>query len=79
MPKIIEFLGYDPSVGDRGRLRENPLHYRKSRGMTQKELAKRIGIDPATLGRLEKHKGRCFPSLVEKVNRFMSEELNPHS
>jgi transcriptional regulator with XRE-family HTH domain len=46
LPKIIEFLGYDPMPTETKTLSDMLLRYRKSRGVTQKELAMKIGIDP---------------------------------
>jgi len=48
MPRVIEFLGYDPfpepvNLGQRLR------GYRRVHGLTQRQLAKRLGIDPSTL------------------------------
>jgi transcriptional regulator with XRE-family HTH domain len=65
MPKILEFLGYDPAPSEPATLGEKLLKYRRERGMTQKELARRIGIDPTTLSRLERNKdNRMFRSVV---------------
>ena len=53
MTGIVEFLGFDPlPEGDdlAGRL----LHHRKSRGMSQKQFAAQIGVDPGTLARWER-------------------------
>lgn len=72
LPKIIEFLGYEPSVGNRDTLGGKLLRYRKSRGVTQKELAKQIVIDPTTLSRIERGKGKCFPSILERVIAFLN-------
>jgi len=52
MPAIIRFLGYDPrptaqTVGEALR------QHRTGRGMTQKELAVVLGVDPSTLARWE--------------------------
>ena len=44
-PKIIEFLGYDPMPTETKTLGDMLLRYRKSRGVTQKELAMKIEID----------------------------------
>ncbi|MDP2886817.1 MAG: helix-turn-helix transcriptional regulator [Ignavibacteria bacterium] len=71
LPKIIEFLDYDPSFGDPSTLGGRLLRYRKYQGMTQKELSKQIGIDPSTIGRLEKNRGECLPSVLEKVGAFL--------
>lgn len=40
--------------------------------MTQKELARQIGIDPSTLSRLERDKGRCFDTVLKKVHDFLN-------
>jgi DNA-binding XRE family transcriptional regulator len=72
VPKIIEFLGYDPLPYDSGTLGEKLLQYRKSRGIDQKELAERIGIDPTTLSRLERNKGGCFPMILKNVSAFLN-------
>jgi transcriptional regulator with XRE-family HTH domain len=71
LPKIIEFLGYDPSFGDPNALGGKLLGFRKSRGVTQKELARLIGIDPTTLGRLERNRGRYLRPVIEKLYVFL--------
>jgi transcriptional regulator with XRE-family HTH domain len=71
MPKIIDFLGYDPMPRHSETLGEKLLQYRKSCGLSQKELAKRIGIDPATLSMLEREKGRCLTLVLKKVAAFL--------
>ncbi len=56
LPQVIRFLGYNPlpaSESLAGRL----LLTRKGLGITQKEMAKRLGIDPTTLARLERGGG----------------------
>ncbi|MEX1138902.1 MAG: helix-turn-helix transcriptional regulator [Bacteroidota bacterium] len=70
MPKILEFLGYDPSPNEPRTIGEKLLKYRRDRGMTQKELARQIGIDPTTLSRLERNKNRCFSSVLKKSSEF---------
>ena len=71
MPNIIEFLSYDPTTGEANTLGEKLLQYRKNRGVTQKDLAKQIGIDPTTLSRLERKQGRQNPSVLQKATRFV--------
>ena len=46
---------------------ERILQYRWLKGISQKELARQIGIDPGTLGRLEKSGGRCQSSIAKKA------------
>jgi len=53
IPRIIHFLGYDPrgegrSLGERLRL------LRQGLGLSGKETARAIGLDPGTLRRLER-------------------------
>ena len=57
LPQIIKFLGYDPFPAP-GSMGEKLILARWRLGMTQKEMAKRLGIDPTTLGRLENGKNR---------------------
>jgi DNA-binding transcriptional regulator YiaG len=52
IPKLVQFLGYDPfprptNLGERLR------SYRRVHGLTQRELAKRMGIVPSTLAKWE--------------------------
>ncbi len=67
LPKIIEFLGNSSTDGDEETLGGKILRYRKYRGLTQKELARQIGIDPTTLGRLENNRARCLKSVIRKL------------
>ncbi len=49
IPKIISFLGYSPIF------HQNPVvNYRIQNGLTQKELARILKIDPTTLLKIEK-------------------------
>jgi transcriptional regulator with XRE-family HTH domain len=55
LPGVVRFLGYSPFiVNEGGELGERIRLYRKSLGITQKKLAKDLGIDPTTLARWEK-------------------------
>ena len=53
MPKIFEFLGYEISEVSTS-LAEQLLAYRKCHGLTQRDMAKLLRIDPATLGHYER-------------------------
>lgn len=64
IPKIISFLGYSPEIT------ENPVKaYRINHGLTQKELAIILDIDPTTLAKIEN--GR-----VVKMKNRTREQIN---
>ena len=71
LPRIAHFLGYVPTPSMPSTLGEKVLQYRYLKGISQKDLAKRIGIDPTTLSRLERNRGRCFGSVLRKVATFL--------
>jgi transcriptional regulator with XRE-family HTH domain len=71
VPKIIEFLGYDPMPKSSDASGERLSQYRRSRGISQKGLAHKIGIDPATLSMLERGRGECLTSVVKKATAFL--------
>ena len=52
MSKIIQFLGYNP-IPTGGTIGERLVAHRKFRGLTQREFAREIGVDPVTLSRWE--------------------------
>jgi transcriptional regulator with XRE-family HTH domain len=57
IPAVIKFLGYNPLPVPES-LAEKLLTARKLLGLTQKAMAKRLRIDPTTLGRLERKEGQ---------------------
>lgn len=59
VPKIIQFLGYTPWGGKSRMPGERLRAYRWTRGMTQEEMARRLGVDPGTLAGWERGKGGC--------------------
>jgi transcriptional regulator with XRE-family HTH domain len=71
IPTIIRFLGYEPSMPKAATLGERILQYRRLKGISQKELARQMGVDPSTLSRLERNRGRCLPSVLRKIAFFL--------
>ncbi|HZK95263.1 MAG TPA: helix-turn-helix transcriptional regulator [Prolixibacteraceae bacterium] len=64
IPKIISFLGYAPTFN------ENLIRqYRIQKGISQKELAEILKIDPTTLSRIERAKG-------SRINNKIKVRLN---
>ena len=53
MAKVVEFLGFNP-LQKCDTLAQKIVSRRKARGLTQKEFARQLGVDPSTLARWER-------------------------
>ena len=71
LPSIIIFLGCSPFEASGQSLGERLCNYRRKTGLSQKKLAREIGIDPSTLSRLEKNSPRCFKKVVKIASDFL--------
>lgn len=60
VPEILRFLGYDPFASPTAKLPERLAVARRAHGMTQKQLAGFLGVDPATIRDWER--GQHTPS-----------------
>jgi transcriptional regulator with XRE-family HTH domain len=70
IPAIIQFLGYNPLPAPTT-LAEKLLAYRRAQGFTQRAMAKRLGIDPVTLSRIERgNSHRLFAKTRKKLGRL---------
>ena len=58
LPKIVEFLKYIPDVFEDETPGQKLVLRRMLRGMSQKEMAKELGVDPTTLARWERDERR---------------------
>jgi DNA-binding transcriptional regulator YiaG len=71
MPSIIRFLGYNPLPAG-SRIVERIVAHRKSRGLTQKQFARQLGVDLSTLARWERGertpKGRYVVTINERLH-----------
>jgi transcriptional regulator with XRE-family HTH domain len=76
IPRIVRFLGYVPFYGEPKTLGEKIINYRRLSGITRKELANRLGVDPGTLARWERNEGRPQKPSLGKINAFQLDE-NP--
>ena len=54
VPRVIEFLGYVPDDTKPKGLGQRIVAFRRLRGLTQKELARRLGVDPSTIASWER-------------------------
>ena len=67
IPKIINFLGYNPLPAVRS-LSEKLMAARRTLGLSQRAMAKRLGVDPTTLARWEKGIGKQSRKQLEITN-----------
>jgi DNA-binding transcriptional regulator YiaG len=70
LPRVIRFLGYNPHPAA-GSLPEKLTAIRRKLGLSQRVMAKRLGIDPGTLRNWEN--GRRCPSkkLQQNISDFL--------
>jgi transcriptional regulator with XRE-family HTH domain len=71
LPKVIQFLGYLPFQAQAETLGEKIVNSRRLSGITQKELAKRLGVDPSTLARWERNESRPQKRLSARLAGFL--------
>ena len=72
IPEIIKFLEYSPASTNPKTLGERIFEYRRTFGVSQKEMARRIGIDPTTLSRIERNRGKRLSSVEKKIADFFA-------
>lgn len=72
IPRIIDFLAYIPygNIPEMS-LGEKIVTCRRITGLTQKELAKRMEIDPATLARWERNESKPIKLYLKALNAFL--------
>ena len=71
IPRVIEFLGFDPFPSPQCRS-ERISAVRRRLGMSQRELAVRLGVDSKTVCDWESGKHRPVQELALKLNRFLA-------
>jgi transcriptional regulator with XRE-family HTH domain len=70
LPNIMRFLGYDPTP-QAETLAAALKQYRRQQGMSQKELAGRLRVDPSTLARWELERRKPAGRLVVAAENFL--------
>ncbi len=70
MPRIIEFLGYVPFDIPHENLGQKICTYRQLLGLSQRELARQIGVDPSTIGSWERGKHKPEKRFERKLASF---------
>ena len=67
---IVEFLGYVPfSMGDT--FPEKLKAYRMVNGLTQRELAKELGVDPTTVMKWEAGSSKPMPGARDRIEQVI--------
>jgi len=72
MPKVVEFLGYNPRIQSTVTLGAEIKAYRLLHGLSLRELGKLSGIGATTIGRLERNMGGADKETLEKLNRIIN-------
>lgn len=76
LPKIIDFLGYTPKdLFTTNTFGEKIRVYRQIHGLTQKQMANKIGIDEGTIRYLEKEKHKPRKKLITKITAYIEDNL----
>jgi transcriptional regulator with XRE-family HTH domain len=70
IPKIVEFLGYDPFEKETESLGARIREYRRVHGLSQKKLAEQLGIDQKTLAGWERREHRLSRSLLDRLSKL---------
>jgi len=70
IPAIIQFLGYNPLPAGKT-VAEQLVRQRSSLGLSQKESAKRLDVDPGTLVRWERGEREPTGVFLGRVKRFL--------
>jgi len=71
MPEINRFLGYNPLPPPKT-WAERLVQGRKSMGVTQRQAAKRIGVDMSTLARWERAEREPIGEFAVRARHFLA-------
>ena len=74
LPRIIEFKGYDPLDDDSESLSlgEQVVRARRRLGITRKDLARRLRVDPSTLAHWENGRRLPMPENRAKLEKLIT-------
>lgn len=71
LPKVFEFLGYDPFRVLATTFSQKLKEYRRKNGLSIRKFAQILGVDPATLTRWEKNKSEPHGKLKKRLSVLM--------
>lgn len=75
MAKIVEFLGFTP-LPECDSSAQKIVGHRKALGITQKDFARQLGIDPSTIARWERGEREPLREFAKSVTARLSEVHN---
>lgn len=76
-PRIVEFLGYDPSSKSGRSLGERLRAARRSKGLSRRAAAEALGVDETTLWRWEDNRrAPTRPQDKDVVEAFLGQSIN---
>jgi transcriptional regulator with XRE-family HTH domain len=77
-PKIVQFLGCNPfPTNQNSSIIEAIKAYRLMHGLSQKNMARALGIDPTTLARWENGRSRPVATLRKRLARLLGSSPDP--
>lgn len=71
IPKIIEFLGYDPYKKESEKLGDQIREYRRIQGLSQKKFAEQLQVDQTTLAGWERGEHQPTKKLLDKIKSVL--------
>ena len=71
MPKIIEFLGYNPVTYENVTIGGRIKHYRITSGLSHKKMGQIIGVDAATISTWETGKFKPGKENLKLLNEII--------
>ena len=71
LPKIIDFLGYNPNHYDISSFGEIVRDFRQCNGLSHNKLGKLLGVDASTIGSWEIGKSKPHPKTKLKFEKLL--------
>ncbi len=78
MPAVIQFLGYNP-LPEAKTIAEKLVRQRTTLGLSQKDAATKLWVDPGTLARWERGEREPAISFQTRIKHFLNEPDGPRS
>jgi len=71
VPKIIEFLGYDPCVPASTSFPDRLKAARVAAGLSRRQLAARIGVHPGTVAKWERGEAEPLAHSLDRIEALL--------